>query len=226
MQRISDEQYILDGIHTVYKALLQRQTIVALENKSIELKYYSADQRDGQNLAHKHDVQAIEGTKEKIAGDIVRRKMILQAIDFFVRSNFTSAMNKVSQDLSMQMSNESLLLYDLLRQAPAHLRLHSKMPLTQLEDLICLFDAHSADLTPFLPHAIVLYHYEAYLNNSNDKSLNTEIIDSSFIPVKVQRVVQSIYQVDKMLTSYGDIEPELLVKHVLDILKNNCLVRA
>jgi len=29
-----------------------------------------------------------------------------------------------------------------------------------------------------------------------------------------------------MLTSYGDIEPELLVKHVLDILKNNSLVRA
>ena len=147
-------------------------------------------------------------------------------MDFFVRSNFISAMKKVSQDPSVQMSNESLLLYDLLRQAPAHLRLPSKMPLTQLEDLICLFDAHSADLTPFLPHAIVLYHYEAYLNNSNDKSLNTEIIDSSFIPVKVQRVVQSIYQVDKMLTSYGDIEPESLVKHVLEILKNNCLVRA
>ena len=80
-----------------------------------------------------------------------------------------------------------------------------------------------------MPHAVTLYHLEAYLNNSNDKRLNTEIVESSFIPLKVQKTVQSIYQVDKLLQvakNLGDsVDQVQLVSHVLDLLKSD-LVRA
>lgn len=80
-----------------------------------------------------------------------------------------------------------------------------------------------------MPHAVTLYHLEAYLNNSNDKRLNTEIVESSFIPLRVQKTVQSIYQVDKLLQvakNLGDsVDQVQLVSHVLDLLKSD-LVRA
>ena len=80
-----------------------------------------------------------------------------------------------------------------------------------------------------MPHAVTLYHLEAYLYNSNDKRLNTEIVESSFIPLRVQKTVQSIYQVDKLLQvakNLGDsVDQVQLVSHVLDLLKSD-LVRA
>ena len=53
------------------------------------------------------------------------------------------------------MSDRSFLVYDLLREAPLHLR-NASLPITELEDVIALFDTAqgSAD---FLPQAILLY---------------------------------------------------------------------
>ena len=55
------------------------------------------------------------------------------------------------------------------------------------------------------------------------------MVESSFIPLRVQKTVQSIYQVDKLLQvakNLGDsVDQVQLVSHVLDLLKSD-LVRA
>ena len=48
-------------------------------------------------------------------------------------------MAKWREDLEGIMSDKTLLAYDLLRDAPVHLR-EMSLPITQLEDVIALFD--------------------------------------------------------------------------------------
>lgn len=48
-------------------------------------------------------------------------------------------MTKWKEDLEGMMSDKTLLAYDLLREAPLHLR-EVNLPITQLEDVVALFD--------------------------------------------------------------------------------------
>jgi len=86
-------------------------------------------------------VQAIDDTKHKIWSDMTRRRTILEALAFVVRTDFLIWMNKGQRDLSMVMASDPSaapsLLQDLLRKAPSHL----SMPIVALEDVVTLFDA-------------------------------------------------------------------------------------
>ena len=57
-------------------------------------------------------------------------------------------MNKMQPDLAKIMTPKSPLLKDLLRLAPSNLR-DGTLPLTQLEDVVSLFDA--AEEGSYLP---------------------------------------------------------------------------
>jgi hypothetical protein len=67
-------------------------------------------------------VQAIEDTKRKIDRDITRRRTILQAVGFIVRTNTLIATNKYQRELGVLISSDLPLLKDLMRKAPAYLR--------------------------------------------------------------------------------------------------------
>ena len=133
-------------------------------------------------------------------------------------------MAKGREDLNLAMAEKTLLIHDLLRQAPAYLRDPSKLPLTSLEDFVSLFDAQSEE-PAYLPHAILVYHMEAYNDLVFDKSQRTKIdsIDSSFVPTSIQKQVESIYMVDKQLNSAGHCEQEVLVPHVLALLDSDLI---
>ena len=68
-------------------------------------------------------------------------------------------MNKMQPDLAKIMTPKSPLLKDLLRLAPSNLR-DGTLPLTNLEDVVSLFDA--AEEGSFLPQALLMYQMEAY----------------------------------------------------------------
>jgi len=76
---------------------------------------------------------------------MTRRRAILKALEFVVRTDFLIAMGKGQRDLSVLMAANPTaapsLLHDLLRAAPAHIRDQANLPLTSLEDVVTLFDA-------------------------------------------------------------------------------------
>ena len=214
--RIADEREYLDGIEAVYQALLNRQTVTALENQ--------AAMRPGLTASN-HDAQAIADTQQKMREDLARRRTILQVCAFVTQTNFLGAMAKHRDDLRVLMADKSLLLHELLRQAPLFLREPAKLPLSSLEDVVALFD--QPQTAPFfLPYAVILYHLEAYIGNFFDKTVppKTDTVDAAFIPVSIQRAVESVFQLDRLLNSYGQ-DQEAIVSHVLCLLDSD-LVRA
>ena len=74
----------------------------------------------------------------------------------------------------------------MLREAPPHLR-SKKLPLTDLEDVIALFDTPNVN-TSYLPQAILLYQLEA----CTVKKSAVKLFDQSFAPETVEQVVKSI----------------------------------
>ena len=107
--------------------------------------------------------------------------------------------------MSTKKTGEPLLLHDILRAGPAHIRDPASLPLTSLEDIVTLFDA-STERDSHLATAILLYHLEAYRENFIDGKRHaekTELIDGDFAPVDLQKYVESIYIVDKTLASFG-----------------------
>lgn len=87
-----------------------------------------------------------------------------------------------------------LLIHDLLRAAPTHIRSQSSLPLTSLEDVVTLFDASTADNCN-LATAILLYHLEAYRTyfHQDKRFAKIDLIDGDFASFKLQKVVESIY---------------------------------
>ena len=189
LQKIADELKYLEGIEIVYRSLLRRQTITALENQGDSL----GSSRDLQSVAAPEDVQAIEDTKRKIASDITRRRSILQAIEFVLRTNFLVAMTKEQSALSKLLDEKSSpLLFNLLRQSPAHLQNSARLPLASLEDVITLFDAAELEeqqgSANYLPQAVLFYQLEVFhRDNYRDKSFPApeNSVDSAFIPPTV-----------------------------------------
>jgi len=132
-------------------------------------------------------------------------------------------MNRGQEDLRPFMTKR-LLVCELLRDAPSYLREPGRLPFTSLEDFVSLFDAQSDS---YLPHAVLLYHFEAYSDRVYDKSLRAKAdsVDASFIPVSIQKQVENIFSVDKQLNLTGDCEQEVLVPQVL-ALADSDLIRA
>jgi hypothetical protein len=89
---------------------MQMQTIVAI-GIQVDKKSNTIEQ-----------TEAIDETKFKIESDICRRRTILDALDFVTRSGCLIYINKYREDLVNFMKNKTLLAYDLLREAPLHLR--------------------------------------------------------------------------------------------------------
>ena len=110
----------------------------------------AADQRTANALedVKKKYASDIEDTKRKISNDVIRRRSILRALDYITRTGFLIHMNKMQPDLAKIMTPKNPLLKDLLRLAPSNLR-DGTLPLTNLEDVVSLFDA--AEEGSYLP---------------------------------------------------------------------------
>ena len=65
--------------------------------------------------------------------------------------------------MASALSDKSFLAYDLLREAPMHLR-EGSLPITELEDVVALFDTTKCNSGGYLPQAIMLYQLEVCSN--------------------------------------------------------------
>ena len=78
------------------------------------------------------------------------------------------------------LSDKSLLIHDMLRFAPIHLR-EASLPITTLEDVLSLFDTAEED--SYLAQAVLMYHLEAYNTDFCTRTdTKPEPIDSGFVP--------------------------------------------
>lgn len=66
--------------------------------------------------------EAIVETRNKIEGDICRRRTILDALDFVTRTGWLIHVNTKEELLTQILEDKSRLAYDMLREAPLHLR--------------------------------------------------------------------------------------------------------
>ena len=169
--------------------------------------------------------EAIKETRHKIESDICRRRTILDALDFVTRSNFLIHMAKWREDLEGIMSDKTLLAYDLLRDAPVHLR-EMSLPITQLEDVIALFDTVRAPGC-YLAQAMMLYQMEACQAMMPARRTTAKDFDQSFAPAYVQEAVKSIYKLDEYLSTSSEDDTDSILPQVLNLLtkSNSYLVR-
>ena len=123
----------------------------------------------------------------------MRRRFILKALTYVLNTNLITCMGQASDDLEVIMSKKSLLLAELLRESPLHLR-ESKTALTSLEDIVTLFDAAQGPSDSFLPQAVLLYLTEVCSADLNLKDYEkTNLIDAAFVPQSLQKAVKSAY---------------------------------
>ena len=95
-----------------------------------------------------------------------------------------------------QMLNvdRTMLIYDLLREAPCHLR-EGKLPVASLEDVIDLVD--SADAGSMLPRAVLAYHMEAYNEEfSESAAVKPAQVNGEFMPASLVSAVKNIWKLD------------------------------
>ena len=172
LQRIGEEQEFLDGIENVFNALLKRQTITALQNQ--------IDSR--QDKISDDQIANIEETEKIIQDNLVRRRQILKALTYVISTNLIQCIGQAADDIEVIMSKKGLLLSELLRESPVHLR-EAKTALSSLEDIVTLFDGSLGGPGSYLPQAVLLYMTEVC---SRDIALKEHekinLIDASFMP--------------------------------------------
>ena len=69
------------------------------------------------------ELQAIEKFRAKITASISKRRTILNALDYLTRTHYVSSIQRSADNLARIMRvDKTMLIHDLLRDAPAHLR--------------------------------------------------------------------------------------------------------
>ena len=126
----------------------------------------------------------------------MRRRLILKALTYVLSTNLIMCMGQASDDLEVIMSKKGVLLAELLRESPLHLR-EAKTALSSLEDIVSLFDAAQGSIDGFLPQAVLLYLTEVCDADLALKEYEkTNLIDPAFMPVSLQKAVHSAYKLD------------------------------